>query len=305
MKNKDQIPNYVCGFLNLKKGMNQDSVMDFLSEEDFLPIVISGGFLPQYLRESHYIFRIGKEEMQSISNKNTIENLNKFRLFIINNVPEVCTTISSLESSIEVTEYDGPEDMKNIFTILVGIGKIYALYLRRMESECEVVDFYNSYIRESRERIEKISDFADGNEIPEMLSALIFEYVSDHKEVLIVDEKNINGRSYKALQEKEAIVYDETFYLFPPRLLMDICKPLLQTMSEPELKRRLKEEEILYCNSADYTVKKCLVNVFGVSERIRFLWIYKEMLFFPDNLRLEDIFDSVLETNEENEEEEI
>lgn len=298
LKNRGEIPNYACGILNLRKGINEENIIDFFSEENFFPIVISGGFLPQYLRENHYIFRIEKEDMQAVSDGNIAKKLEQFRSFIINNVNDVCATMTRLESSIAITEYDGPEDMRELFKILVGIGSTYASYLRQTESERTVVDFLNTYIMESKKRIAKISDFSDGNEIPELLSELVWEYVSGHEEVLVVNIKKIDGKAYKALQKKTEIIYDEKFYFFPPELLMDICKPLLQTMSEPELKRRLRDEEILYCNSADYTVKKSLTNIFGVRDRIRFFWILKEFLCSRDNLRLEDIFDTVSENEE-------
>lgn len=85
-------------------------------------------------------------------------------------------------------------------------------------------------------------------------------------------------------------MYNDHYYFLPPHLFMEICEPLLQTASEPEVKRNLKEVGILHCNSADYSVKKDIVNVFGAKERIRMFWLCKEMLEFPDNLRLEDAF---------------
>lgn len=289
-KQKNQIPNYACGFLNLKKGINEEDVLDFLEENEFLPVVICGGFLPQYLRDSHYIFRLKAEEMKALSDRNTAENFDEFQTFIINNVSWICELLKELQNSLAVTKYNGPEDMKKLFYILVGIGRTYALYLCRTESEREAVDFFNLYIQESKDRIEKIADFADGNEIPELLSELVWRYVYGHKEVHIVDVNNIVGEAYTAIYKKSAIIFDDEYYWFSHELLMKICEPLLETMSQPELKRRLREEEIIYCNSTDYTVKKCLTNSYGVTERIRVLLICKDYLFSSENLRLEEVF---------------
>lgn len=301
-KKKPQIPNYACAFLYLRRGINEEDVLNFLEEKDFLPVVICGGFLPQFLRDSHYIFRLKTEEMKALSDRNTAKNLEEFRLFIINNVPWVCDLIKGLQSSLAVTKYNCPEDMRKLFSIFVGIGKIYFLYLYRTESEREMIDFFNLYIKESKERIEKIQDFADGEEIPELFSELVWSYIHEHGEIRIVDADNVVGEAYTAIQERKSIVYDDRYYWFPPELFMKICEPLLQTMSQPELKRRLREEGILYCNSVDYTVKKCLTNIYGVTKRIRVLLIRKDYLFSPENLRLEDVFEVVSE-NKKNEEE--
>ena len=71
---------------------------------------------------------------------------------------------------------------------------------------------------------------------------------------------------------------------------MEICKPLLATMSETELKKRLKSEGIIKCDSADYTSKKTICSEYDQKERIRLLWVYKEKILSPDNLQLEDVF---------------
>ena len=93
------------------------------------------------------------------------------------------------------------------------------------------------------------------------------------------------------------MLFDEAYYYFPVNLLTRICEPLLQTCSMPQLKRQLREESIIHCNSADYTVKKEVVLVYGVKETQRFIWVYKDKLLSPDNLRLEDVF-----ANDENDE---
>lgn len=303
-KKKPQIPNYACGFLYLRRGINEEDVLNFLEEKDFLPVVVCGGFLPQYLRDSHYIFRLKTEEMEALSDKNTAKKLDRFREFIIDHVPYICEMIAGLEKCIVVSEYKVPKEMKKLFSIFAGISRVYALYLCMTESERAMVDFFNLYIRESRERIEKIQDFADGEEIPEVLSKLVWQYLYEHKEVYIVDADNIVGEAYTAIYKKSAIIFDDEYYWFPHELFMKICEPLLQTMSQPELKRRLRDEDILYCNYADYTVKKCLTNSYGVTERIRVLLVHKDCLLSPENLRLEDFFE-VISENKKDEEESI
>ena len=290
-KRKKYPENYECGMLCLSKNHTEEEIEDYLSEKDFLPIVVCGGFLPEYLRATHYTFRMGATDLAAIGSSEFSDDMIKFQDFVISHIPEVCKCISELDSSLAVESYDGEEELKTIYTILVGTGYVYALYLRQSSSERQVKEFVEDYISELYLRLKQIGDFATGNEIPEMLTDLVWNYLEEHQTVKVVNENSLDGTNWRALQNQTAILYDHKFYFFPPELFMQICTPLLQTMSEPELKRKLKTEGILHCNSADYTVKKNLVNVFGVRERVRFLWIRKDELLSAENLYLEDVYD--------------
>ena len=179
---------------------------------------------------------------------------------------------------------------KIIFSVLAGIGAIYAAYLRKKYPERYVVDFLVKYIDETKKRLQDISEFASGMELLEILSSLVWGNLYDNEDIFVADIEKINIAIYDALRENSAVLFDEKFYYFPPKLLINICQPLLETASEPELKRRLRDEGIIYCNSADYTVKKEIVNVYGAKERPRFILVKKEALLSLDNLMLEDVF---------------
>lgn len=298
-KRKKYPENYECGLLGLGKNHTEGEILEYLAEKDFFPVVVCGGFLPEYLRSTHYVFRMGASDLTVAGSSEFSADMIKFQDFIVNHIPEVCKCITELDSSLAVESYDGEDELKDIFTIFVGIANIYALYLRQSNSEREVKEFAEDYIAELNLRLKQMEEFSTGNEIPAMLTDLIWTYLEGHNEVKVIAEKHLGGKNWMAVQNQEAILYDRKFYYFPPRLFVQICSPLLQNMSEPELKQRLKSEGLLYCNSADYTVKKSIVNVYGKKERIRFLWLKKEELFSEDNnLLLENIYD-----DEEREEE--
>lgn len=288
-RRRQHLENYQCAFLKLERRHTEPEVLDFLDEKDFLPVVICGGILPEYLRSAHYVFRVGKEDLAAIRSPQFVEDIGCFQDYILGHIPEVCNNVGELESSIAFEEYEGGEELKGIFSVFIGAARIYAMYLRQTDSERGSVDFLKKYVAELKWRLAQMTEFASGSEIPEMLSELVWDYLETHPEIPIVDEDYIDGRGWKHIEMRKAIVFNEKFYLFPPQLFMEICEPLLQNMSEPELKKVLKAEGILYCNTADYTVKKTLTNVFGAKERVRFLWIGKEFLLSSDNLYLEDV----------------
>lgn len=208
---------------------------------------------------------------------------------IIGNVPEICEVLERLEISIVVAEYEDAEELRNLFNFFMGVGTVYSTYIRKNLSDREAFNFLEWYKQETRKRLRQISDFASGEELQEIIASLVWSYITAAKSVILVEVNKIDRKAYKAPKENYVIVYDDRFYYFPPELLIKICEPLLQTVSEPELKKRLKGDGIIYCNSADYTVKKALANIYGVQVRQRFLWVNKEYLFSLDNLRLEDV----------------
>ncbi len=214
----------------------------------------------------------------------------EFTGFLVENVDEVTAVFQRLENSRVLEEYEGTADTRNLFSAFAVVGIIYRTYLQKKGSEREADEFLEGYVQESENRIRLMSEFAGGIELSKLLSHSVWEHLSVEKEIILVNISMVDGEVIQALSNSAAILFDEEFYYFPPRLLKEICKPVLQLVSEPELKKQLKNSGILYCNSADYTVKKQVINVYGGVERPRMMWIYKDFLLSPDHLFLEDVF---------------
>ena len=282
--------NFGCGFLQMKKGTKEEEATEFLSENEFLPVVISGGIIHDYLRYNHHIFRLSEKDIEDVSTKKFETKIANFRTYIVENVPDILQTLERLHTSIVFMEYTGTDAQRQIFNCIVSVGAVYAKYLRRTCSEREVTAFVDAYIKETLDRLQKISEFATGEEIPELMSSCVWNFLQMNGHIALADVEAVGGKAYKALKEKEIILFDEVFYYVPHELFVKICKPLLETRSCTELKEILDKLGILYCNSADKTVKKTVTTAYGAQERVRFLWVRKEFLFSPDNLRLEDVF---------------
>ena len=293
--------NYQCGFLHFRKGIKEEKMIEFLAKKDFFPVVVVGGVLPEYLRINRYIFRLRSEDIEEVCKKDFKTTITNFHSYVIENVGEVCKILEELDESEELLKYEGRESEKGVFSIFLVIGKIYCRYLQQNHSEQEAFRFFQNYIQESKRRLEQMEEFASGDEMAGLLSDLIWEYVKENLQIIVSDVEMIDERVYKALKKDEVILFNERYYFITPQLFMDICAPLLQTASEPEVKRSLKAAGILHCNSADYTVKKDISNMYGAKERVRMFWIFKEDLMFPDNLRLEDVFGDVNVENKDGE----
>lgn len=280
--------NYCVMFMSLKRAHKDEAVEEFLAQEGFLPVLVAGGVLPDYLRADRYIFRLTKEDVEYISRVEFAEEIKNFRKFMTQRVTDVCKVLERAKQSIPVEDYNG--EKADFFTTCIAVGMIFAEYLRETESERVVADFLRDFVIETKERIRKMPEFASGEELAERLSGLVWGYFEKNSKVVLADREAVDGKAYEALTKDSAILFDEVFYYFPVKLLTRICEPLLQTSSTLQLKRQLRDEEIIHCNSADYTVKKVVLLVYGVKETWRFIWVYKDKLLSPDNLRLEDVF---------------
>lgn len=290
-KKRKKFPdNFCCGIMRLKTSTKEEEVTDFLSEKKFLPVVISGGVLPDYLRCGRYIFRLGKEDIEAVSAKDFESQITDFRAYVLNNVSEILRTLRELDTSISFEVCDEMGELKNLYRYFVAVGVIWKKYWRKTYSEREAEDFFRAYLVETFERMEKIPDFASGEEISETIASCVWEFMSMNEGVVLADVEAVGGVEFEALKEKHAILFDAKFYYFPQELFLEMCKPVLETVSHPEFKEKLKELGIIHCSGADKTVKKTVTTVYGGTERIRFLWLHKEFLLSHDNLRLEDIY---------------
>lgn len=298
---RSQCPaNYCCGIMAYQKDMKEEAVHSFLTEQDFLPIlVVSGGILPDFLKIDFNIFRIGEDEVLDLKDKNTQILLGGFQEYIIENVDEVCAVIERVESSKAIIEFDGPDEMFNLFINLVAVLSVYTTYFRKSKTEIEVEEISRKFLQESKHRIFQMLEFSSGENLVETFSQLLWRYAEENEWLKIADISMVDGDTYLALRKNRAILYDYNYYYLPPELFRDICQPLLETTSIPEVKRQLKSEGILYSNSLDYTVKKQVITAFGTVERPRFLWICKEELLLPDNLYLEEVFGNSVQTKED------
>lgn len=290
-KKRKKCPNnYCCGIMRLKTSTKEEELTDFLSEKDFLPVVISGGVLPDYLRCDRYIFRLGKEDVEAVSAKDFESHIANFRAYVLDNVPEILRVLQELKTSIPLEICDEMGGLKNLYQYFVAVGVIWKKYWRKTHSEREAEDFFKAYLAETFKRMDKIPDFASGEEIAESIASCVWEFMSMNDGVVLADVEAVGGVEFKALKEMRAILFDTEYYYFPQELLLEMCKPILETVSNPEFKEKLKELGIIHCNAADKTVKKTVTTVYGGTERIRFLWLHKEFLLSHDNLRLEDIY---------------
>lgn len=289
-KRKVYPDNYCCGFMAMRKTISQEEAEDFLAEQSFLPIVICGGLFPEYLRIDHYIFRMNKAMLECAKSQEFTIKFENFCNYVKQNIDGICKELEGLKTCIAITEYEGSEELRTIYNFLIGVGFVYSAFLRKTQTERIALDFFLTYKAVILGNLLHMQDFASGEILKEMTVSLVWDYLNQNNDVVIADLEVVDRIVYTAIKEKKAILFDGKFYYFSPELFVKIFEPLLQIYSETVLKKQLRTDGIIYCNSADYTVKKAVTNVYGAANRERFIWVYKEILLSQNNLLLEDIF---------------
>lgn len=289
-RNRQSINNYCCCFFIISRRTKEEDIADFLSEDSFVPIVVCGGILPEYMKDFHYFFRLGKEDWGSLKSGDFTRKVQEWKAFIVNHSNFVARTISNMKRSIVIEQAKSYEEYEKIFSFIVCVGRVYATYLNEHSSEQKAMEFWENYLKETKTRIQMFPEFKTMNQTSEIFAERVWSYMASDKEIVLIDTEKVDGSAYERIQESKAILFDNQFYYMSNKLFEEVCNPLLVTISIPELKHRMSEQEILSCNSSDYTVKKQIVTIYGAKERVRVLRINKEALMSDDNLLLEDVF---------------
>lgn len=289
-RKRPKIFNYCGCFFPISKQTSDGEIEEFLTEKEFFPIIVCGGVLPNCARSHTYIFRLGKEDVLESRMEALKEEFGEWKRFVVKNSQLVYQTILQVERSMAAEHAAEFGEYKSAFLFFACIERIYSLYLSTFKTEREVVDFSKAFMCEAGKSIGMFTEFHTTDLLQEAFRNKVWEYISSHQEVKIIDIENVDGKAYEIIQKKQGILFDRKYYYFPNILFEVICEPLLVTLSIPELKLRMKEEGLMFCNSVDFTVKKQFTTVSGITERLRVLRIEKEKLMSEENLLLEDIY---------------
>lgn len=81
-----KMENYELGFKIVNTGMKEEQAEEFLGKEDFLPVLVTGGVLPSYLRTQHFFLRIRETDVKVLDDVNFQVKMQGLKAFIIENI---------------------------------------------------------------------------------------------------------------------------------------------------------------------------------------------------------------------------
>jgi len=297
-KKKSQKPrNYEVGVLLIQKEHRQPEVESFLNEKDFLPVIVSGGILPDYLKTGRYLFRLSMQDVEIIRGNAFYEWMIAYQEYVRSNKDGICRKLEKLHSSMAWDEYYGDVSKRRLYELLLATVSIIADFIWDRFDEREASVYRSEGMEICRAWLNQMDDFSTGEDLAERVADCVTEYLDQNPSVLIRSIDHVDLETSKAISNDEALLYDAEFYYIPQSLFMKMCAPLLETVSTVELKQQMAAEGLLKKTSEDYTSKKMFTNVAGSKTRIRVFWIFKECLILEDNLTLEDLYEEKCEGN--------
>lgn len=269
---------------------SREAVFRFMEAEEFFAVLVVGGVIPEDIGEAAYILKVEHTLFTGFSSDHCIqEELKSVASFVKNNASIVRKELSLLKTS---ERFIHSENNGSAFWVgLMAAESIYKLYFRDTHTE------YDTLLKEERlcEAINrcvlKARELREKEDVVDAVKKVVFDYLMDHADIICGSVDKIEGDLNVKLKNGLAILYDSNFYFVPEALFKYACSSLLQSVSFTEIKRQLKENDIIVCyntNMTNFTVKKVLITSYGEKVRDRYLKIRKEFFCTYEGLELKD-----------------
>lgn len=284
---KESLPlNYQMGVYVYSRLDNEKRLLDFLEEENFLPIVVVGGIVPEILMGRGYMFRctLTEERFFEIENK-----YRKFTDFIKNHTSQIINLMKSASSNIS---FDKSKIQKyiGIYKKLMVIEKIWRKFYENAKiSEEDINIKCDEFCKKVYEALEIMDRYERGYNVQAAIRECFLQQANKGKVKISSLEED------SAIQSlKDHILYDDNFYYVEDSTLREICSSLLATVSFVQLKNEMIFSDLVDCNAGktqNFTRKKLVWRSNWQQERVRLIWIKKESLMTDDGMLLENIWE--------------
>lgn len=280
-----KMENYELGFKIVNTGMKEEQAEEFLGKEDFLPVLVTGGVIPGYLRTQHFFLRIREADTKVLDDVNFQAKMQELKTFIIDNI----------NVFIEDTQIESNENEPYVTTLLYVENLLFQYYRRNYElKEEEANEVVEEFGKFTGKLIKTSEDIVHANgDVREEISDRFFQFVATNQELVMLD---VNNEINPMISKDKVIWYDDEFYYLTDAMLRTACEKVLEVVSVNEMKAILREEGILYCDaSGDYSIK-IIVKTQNGQKRPRVLKLRK-LYLTVDGEGLEDIYKERLEHN--------
>lgn len=276
--------NYEIGVHLYKKYERNEELVDFLSQRDFLPVIITGGVVPDVLWGEAYTFRLratGEEvdEFKSV--------YSKMKTFVLENLEHVLFELRRLPKNKILNQDEVPECYLQLLQVLVAVGNVWEMVFEEASDKMDSGLWIEEFYRFSSMEIQHMDDFDGVYDVGQAVKSCVFSYIQNSLEISIASVGDAIGLGAQVILE------DAEFYYFAESLLKQICKPLNRTISFLQLKREMHESGFLVCNELstnNFTVKVSVCDKkTGTNIRQRLLKLRKNFLVRDDGLMLGDM----------------
>ncbi|MCD7885655.1 MAG: hypothetical protein LUI87_18470 [Lachnospiraceae bacterium] len=271
--------NYQIGFLNLTNDMKQINVERFLTEKSFATVLMAGGAIPDYLIGSEYLIKLDEKDNNLVRSTVFSEVIQKLRIYMKENVDEICNMLQKFQTSRVMLEYSGAQEMKLFYSRIMAVGKILQMFIRQTTTEETAEKFFKEFYLEWANRIASIPTLVtDSRDIVKRFSKAFSEYLQLHPEIQTGRSELVEADLMSAAGDRCAILYDDEFIYCTEEQFTEITASLRITISSVTLKKLCAESGLIKKDAEGYSPKKQYTNVYGIPVRKHFVWIYKNIL---------------------------
>lgn len=286
---KQNYKNYNAAILLLAKE-SVEKVDEFLDNQEFFPIVIAGGILPEDLRTGHYVFRLLAHVIENSLTLAFRDHVATIKKYLITNIDVVCKAIRLTESSeayLEYSQYRKYAPYRSLLYRLIAVGEIHRTYLRSSEGEKVERSFYEKYIKNCLHFLDGISETSDDQDVQLFVAHALWQAIDDRDIYDVISLDQMNQELLDLYASETIILYDDEFYYVDEEDFKSLCYPLLESFSWLELKHKLAEANLIEKARAGFTFKKS-ITVGTETTRIRVMKLHKEFLLNSERGLLED-----------------
>ena len=285
--------NFQMGIKILRKDEPEESAIQFLDNEHFLPVLIAAGIAPDYSEECGVVIR-----MNTKLSKSNEKEFKEFRDWILLNLEAVVYEIKTVSSILD--EADFAAKMSPIMQIIYMIGSIWHMYLRELNSDEETADDWMlDFLEWGKQLIAKSESLTGLYQISDAVRYSVYKYIEEGNYLLVKSLEDVHDDMLETVIE-EVIFFDETMYYVPEEILRKICRTLTETITFHQIKVELEHEGTLVCNNTkkrNFTVKKTLP-LGDTFTRLRFLALKKEAFLSESGQYLEEAMEMYMNVME-------
>lgn len=285
-KSNWKIRNNQVGFHLYGKYDKEADIANFLEENGFTPVVLSGGMVPEVLQEwpNRFVFESGAKIYGAIAQN----DFQKFRSYAHTNPHALQKDVKLFRSS---AFYARNKRIPSLWTGLRVAADVFFNCYRELYSEEETGRKHSGLVRAINYCKKTAENYLEEFDSCDLIRQALETYLDGNPQIQIVNAANIDGVLTESIRREEAVLFDENFYFIPEKILRCACEPFGDIASILSAKRALYDEGYLCSNAVkggNFTVKKTLVNAYGQCFRPRFLKIKKEFFATAESLGLQE-----------------
>lgn len=288
-RKESQPLNYQMGVHVYNRLDDERKLLDFLEEQEFLPVVITGGLIPKFLVGRGYAFRCVLAEAGFMTAE---AQYKEFVASIKQDVPAAVELIQKVNKIPHVIINDGGqyERYEKVAKNFLAIMRIcMQIYKMAGASEEKLAKNEEMFTTKTIDAIAAMDRYEGEYDVQDVVRECFLRQAKKG------DVRLSPVETSSAVGEAENhILYDDNFYYVADPTLRKICAPLLETVSFVQLKNEMAFSGMVDCNDGslkNFTKKKLIWRSCDQPKRIRLIWIKKESLMTDEGLLLENMWE--------------